>query len=308
VRSFFEKMFLSPSWYHFFLIFLLTPLSLIYGIILLIRRLVSKKKAFPIPIISVGNLLVGGTGKTPFVIALAKRYDAVAIISRGYGRQSKGLIEVSREGQILSSIEESGDEAMLMALSLPNASVIVSENRVLAIELAIREGAKVILLDDAFSQVKMDKFEILLEPEKVYNFLPFPAGGFREFHFMKYYADIHLKEDRDFERKVSFENLSSKMLLVTAIANPKRLDKYLPKGVIAKIYLDDHAYFEEENLKKALVLRGATSLLVTEKDAVKMKDFNLPLSLMKLELSIEDKYFSIINKYIQRKRISPNER
>jgi tetraacyldisaccharide 4'-kinase len=268
---------------------------------MLVRRFLSKKQIFSIPIISVGNLLVGGTGKTPFVIALARSYDGVTIISRGYGRQRRGLVEVSRNGHILSSVESSGDEAMLMAKSLENASVIVSENRILAIELAMREGAKRIILDDGFSQVHIKKFEILLEPQCIYNYLPFPAGGFREFAFMKRVADMHLKEGRDFSREVSFESLSQKMLLVTAIANPQRLDSYLPKGIVGKIYLADHAYFDEEILAKAYEAKGATSLLVTQKDAVKMQGFKLPLSLMKLELKIEDRIFLSMDEYFKEK-------
>jgi len=303
MRGFFEKMFLSPSCYHFIVILLLTPLSLIYAMLMFIRRIMARKQDFCVPIISIGNLLVGGTGKTPFVIALAQRYEKVAIISRGYGRQSRGLVEVSHEGKILSSVEKSGDEAMLMAQSLSHASVIVSETRILGIALAIEQGAKCIFLDDGFSQVHIEKFDILLEPESIHNYLPFPAGGFREFFFMKNRANLVLKENTDFERKVSFENLTERMLLVTAIANPKRLDSYLPKGIIAKHYLADHAYFEEERLKKLCDTYGATSLLVTQKDAVKMQGFKLPLSLMKLELKLEEEYFRIINEYVEKKNV-----
>ena len=92
---------------------------------MLIRRLTPFKKSYAVPIVSIGNLIVGGSGKTPFVITLAKQYSNATIISRGYGRQSKGLVEVSKRGKILSNVFNSGDEAMLMATSLPNASVIV---------------------------------------------------------------------------------------------------------------------------------------------------------------------------------------
>ena len=104
MTDFFEKMMFSPTWYHYVIIVLLFPLSVIYGIIMFIRRMISQKKDFGIPIVSVGNLIVGGSGKTPFVIALASRYKDVTVISRGYGRQSKGLIEVSRKGKILTTV------------------------------------------------------------------------------------------------------------------------------------------------------------------------------------------------------------
>jgi len=187
---------------------------------------------------------------------------------------------------------------MLMAKSLPKASVIVSEERELAIELAMREGAKLIILDDGFNRVNIQKFEILLEPQTIKNYLPFPAGAFREFYWTKNYADIVAREEENFKRKVTFENLSNRMLLLTAISNPQRLDKYLPDGVISKVYMDDHAYFNEEDVVQMMRKYDAKTLLVTQKDAVKMEDFKLPLSLMKLELEIEDKILSSVDTYV----------
>ena len=73
MRLFFEQMFFAPKWYHYPLILLLLPLSIVYGIIMSVRRMVTSQKDFGIPIISVGNLVVGGSGKTPFVIAVAKQ-------------------------------------------------------------------------------------------------------------------------------------------------------------------------------------------------------------------------------------------
>ncbi len=299
MTDFFEKMMFAPKWYHYFIIVLLFPLSVIYGILMFVRRVISQKKDFGIPIVSVGNLIVGGSGKTPFVIALASRYKDVAVISRGYGRQSKGLIEVSRKGKILTTVEQSGDEPMLMAKSLLDASVIVSEDRNKAIELAKKEGAKLIILDDGFNRVEIKKFEILLEPESIKNYLPFPAGAFREFWFMKKYADIVVKEGRDFVREVSFEDLTERMILLTAISNPARLDKYLPDNIVEKIYLEDHAYFDEEILKKALSDNNATSILCTSKDIMKMQGFKLPISEMKLKLEIQNQIFIKIKDYIE---------
>ena len=299
MRVFFEQMFFAPQWYHYPVILLLFPLSLLYGIMMTVRRMVTSKKDFSIPIISVGNLIVGGSGKTPFVIALASKLEDVVIISRGYGRKSKGLIQVSSRGEILTDVTQSGDEPMLMAVSLPKASVIVSEDREIAIALAKEKGAKCIILDDGFNRVEIAKFEILLEPERIPNYLPFPAGAFREFWFNKKYADIVAKEGESFTRQVDFENLRSKMLLVTAISNPSRLDTYLPEGIVQKVYLEDHAYFEEEKLKKLLLEYAAESLLVTQKDIVKMQGFKLPISQMKLKLEIKETIFTQVDEYIK---------
>jgi tetraacyldisaccharide 4'-kinase len=243
--------------------------------------------------------MVGGSGKTPFTIELAERYEGVTVISRGYGRKSKGLVEVSREGKVLVDVEKSGDEPMLMALSLPKASVIVSEDRHKAIELAKSRGAKFIILDDGFNRVDIKKFDIVLEPEHIKNYLPFPSGAFREFWFSKKYADIVAKEGRDFQREVSFENLTSKMLLVTAISQPQRLDKYLPQGVVEKVYLQDHEYFDESKIQKLFEACGAKSILCTSKDKVKMLDFMLPLSEMKLKLKIDNAIIKQIETHIE---------
>ncbi len=299
MRLFLEEMFFTPRWYHYPLILLLFPLSITYGFIMSVRRMFTSKKEFGIPIISIGNLIVGGSGKTPFVIALAKQLEGIFIISRGYGRKSKGLVEVSFKGKILVDVQESGDEPMLMARSLSHASVIVSEDREVAIALAKEKGAKCIILDDGFNRVEIEKFEIVLEPEQINNYLPFPAGAFREFWFNKKYADIVAKEGESFHRQVEFENLKPKMLLVTAISNPNRLDTYLPEGVVKKVYLEDHAYFEEEKLKILLLKYQAQSLLVTEKDRVKMQGFKLPISEMKLKLEIKETIFTQVDEYIK---------
>ena len=299
VSSFFERLFFKPTLLDWVFILLLSPLALLYASLMLLRRLFSFKKSYAIPIVSIGNLTVGGSGKTPFVIALAKKYSDVMIISRGYGRESKGLIEVSRRGEILVDVFASGDEAMLMATSLENASVIVSEKREVAIEKAIKEGAKVIFLDDGFNRVNIKKYEILLFPKEIKNYFPFPSGAFREFFFMKYFANSILYEEKDFKRIVEVVNQREKMLLVTAISNPERLDAFLPQGVVGKIYLEDHAYFNEVLLKEEMLKKGATSLLLTQKDEVKMKGFQLPLSVMKLELQIKNEVLKNIHNYIE---------
>lgn len=286
MRGLFERLFFDPKLYHYAIIILLTPLSLLYGLGMWLRRLLATRESFGIPIVSVGNLIVGGSGKTPFVIALGSKFPHSTIVSRGYGRQSSGLVEVSHLGAIVSTVEQSGDEAMLIAESLPKCSVIVSEDRKKAIRKAIEDGAKQIILDDGFNRVDIEKYEILLEPKIIKNILPFPAGPHREFSFSKHYANQVFVEGVDFKRVVTYEMLTLKMLLVTAISHPQRLDDYLPSGVVAKHYLVDHAYFDKVELLRLIEKYGVDSLLVTQKDAVKLSKFKLPLSIMKLELDI----------------------
>jgi tetraacyldisaccharide 4'-kinase len=304
VTHFFETLFYRPRWYHWVASILLLPLSLTYGIGMWIRRKISQRKQYPVSIISVGNLVIGGSGKTPFVIALAAHFSdrRVAIISRGYGRQSSGLVEVSREGEVLVAVGQSGDEAMLMAIRSPHASVIVSEKREPAIERAIEQGAELILLDDGFNRVEIEKYEILLEPEKLPNRLPLPSGPMREFAWCNRVADMQLKEGQTYHRKVAYADLTDQMVLVTAIADPVRLDPYLPEGVIAKVMLEDHAYFDEKALEEVLVKQKADSILTTEKDWVKMQHFKLPISRMKLELQIDETTLSKIEAMTRKKQ------
>ncbi len=299
MSRFFEAIWFDTKWYHYFLIVLFLPLSFLWTIFMVIRRFLAIRKNFEIPIVSIGNLQVGGTGKTPFIIELASKYERSYIISRGYGRQSKGLVQVSKNGKMLVDVQTCGDEAFLIAQSIKNSNVIVSENRQEAIEFAKANGAKVIFLDDGFNQVNIEKFEILLSPNKITNYLPIPSGPFRELIFYEKKADIAARENIDFKRVVTFENLTPCMVLVTAIANPQRLDRFLPAGVVKKYYFDDHSYFKEEELKELLTRNGATSLLVTQKDAVKMDGFKLPISKMQLKLEIKQSIVDKVDKYIK---------
>ena len=297
--SFFERLFFKPNLLDWVTIILLSPLSFIYATLMLFRRLFTPKKRYSIPIVSIGNLTVGGSGKTPFVIAVAQKYHNVFIISRGYGRESRGLVEVSQQGEILVEVQHSGDEPMLMAKSLKNASVMVSENRHIAIKKAIEEGAEIIFLDDGFNRVEIKKYEILLFPKTIKNYFSFPSGPFREFFFMKSFADLSLYEERDFKRVVKIKNATKKMLLTTAISNPYRLKPFLPRGIVGEYYLEDHAFFNEEKLKEKMLEVGATSLLVTQKDEVKMQGFKLPLAVMQLKLEIKNEIFEKIDRYIK---------
>lgn len=299
MSRFFEKFWFDTKWYHYFLIILLLPISILWTIFMIVRRFLAIRENFEIPIISIGNLQVGGTGKTPFIIELASKFKNAYIVSRGYGRKSIGLVQVSKNGKLLSSVETSGDEAFLIATTIKNSNVIVSEDRQAGIEFAKTQGADVIFLDDGFNQVNIEKFEILLQPSCVTNYFPIPSGPFRELYLYEKKANLVAKEDIDFKRVVTFENLTSSMILVTAIANPVRLDKFLPNGVIKKYYFDDHSYFDEEKLKQLLTQNSATSLLVTEKDAVKMSDFKLPISKMRLKLEIKQNIIDTVDKFIK---------
>jgi len=88
------------------------------------------------------------------------------------------------------------------------------------------------------------------------------------------------------------------MLLITAISKPQRLDKYLPDNLVGKIYFADHHMYTKEELQELMKNHHATSILTTEKDMVKMQKFNLPLSILHLEVTINKQIKDQINEYL----------
>ncbi len=142
---------------------LLRPAALFFHGIVLFRNTLFDRHFFkawqsPIPVVSIGNLSVGGTGKTPLVDWVVKYYLSIgctpAIVSRGYRRESKGVQLVSDGQKIMLGSREAGDETAMLAWNNPNAIVMVAEKRKDAITYLAQRFAKrlpsVIILDDAF--------------------------------------------------------------------------------------------------------------------------------------------------------------
>ncbi len=297
--QFIERLFFAPKKSDFIIIALLLPFSFIYGFFALCKRVFSKKKDFGIKIISIGNLIVGGSGKTPFAIALIKHFQnrkKIAYISRGYGRKSKGFVIVKEDGVIKSDVFKSGDEAMLVALEC-NCQVYVSEDRIKAIEYAKKKGVDFIILDDAFSK-PFKKFDILLEPKEIKNYFPFPAGPFREFYFLRKKAHLIAKEGKDFKRRVFVPKNKEPLLLVTAISNPKRLEPFLPPSVVGKYILKDHSFFDKKQIIQKMKETKAKKILCTQKDYVKLQNFKLPSLILSLQLHIDKKILQKIEDFI----------
>lgn len=141
-----------------------------------------------IPVLSVGNLTVGGTGKTPVVAWLALRLRkegrTPAVVSRGYrGRAGKGPLVVSVGRGPLVGPEWSGDEPFLIAQTLTGVLVVVGSDRIASAEAARRAGADVVLLDDGFQHRRMarDLDLVLLDATSPFgNYHLLPAGTLRE--------------------------------------------------------------------------------------------------------------------------------
>ncbi|MGB3750145.1 MAG: tetraacyldisaccharide 4'-kinase [Arcobacteraceae bacterium] len=305
-----EQYLFFPNFFQKLISILLLPLTLFYCIITTFKRVSKKPIYYGIPVISVGNLLVGGTGKTPVTIALAKKYDEVAIVLRGYGRASKGLFVISRNGMILEDVNTSGDEAMLLANSLPNATVIVCEDRTKAIIKAKELGCKIVFLDDGYGKHEIYKYDLLLRPKKEpTNIFCLPSGGYRDTKMMYSFADCVLKEDVDFKREVSIKNSDGKKietlpqntLLLTAISKPYRLLEYLPKN-IKMISFPDHYTFTQKDIDEVMKRYPNFSIITTAKDMVKIQQLELsaPLYLMDLEVVIEYAILKKVDQYIKK--------
>lgn len=276
-------------------------------LIILTKRAMAKEIEFGIPVISIGNIIVGGSGKTPVTINLASKYEDVCVILRGYGRASKGLQIVSLRGKILLDVKSSGDEAMLLANSLPKATIIVSEDRVKAILKAKELACKIVFLDDGFSKYQISKFNILLRPkDEPTNIFCLPSGGYREPKSFYASADLELLEGRDFKRVITIKKdgkvceLPSKTLLLTAISKPKRLLEYLPKD-IKMVSFPDHYTFTKEDISNIQEEYKDFSFLTTGKDLVKLKEFKIKnLYLMDLEIEISSNVdFSLLDEYLK---------
>ena len=174
-------------------IFLL-PFSMLYRELMRLRSALYRWQVLPsyqgpVPIISVGNLAVGGTGKTPVVDYLIKFCLAhgrrVAVVSRGYGgRKHPGVQIVSGGNGPLLEPEQCGDEPYLLARRNPQALVLVSPKRADAVRQAVEEyGAEIILLDDGFQHLAVQRdFDIvLLDAQRpLGNGQLLPAGLLRE--------------------------------------------------------------------------------------------------------------------------------
>ena len=179
----------------------LLPLSWIYGIGVRFRNWlfdvgVKKSKAFSIPVISVGNITVGGSGKTPhveYLIRLLQDKMKIAVLSRGYKRKSKGYVLATKD----TTMPEIGDEPFQMHTKFPNIHVAVDAKRARGIEkLQSEEATKdtdVILLDDAFQHryVKPGINILLVDYHRliIYDKM-LPAGRLREPLSGKNRADI----------------------------------------------------------------------------------------------------------------------
>ena len=175
---------------------LFLPFSLLYALAVYLRNFfynhgIFKSRTFNLPVISVGNIAVGGSGKSPvteYLIRLLNNRYHIATLSRGYGRQTKGFLQLTTT----TSATDGGDEPVQFKQKFPAITVAVCEDRVKGIE-QLRQNHDIILLDDAYQhRVVKPGLSILLFDYNRLHELPLllPAGNLREPRSSKNRADV----------------------------------------------------------------------------------------------------------------------
>jgi tetraacyldisaccharide 4'-kinase len=264
------------------------------------------------PVVSVGNLSVGGSGKTPFVLLLGELLTARGvkfdILSRGYGRSTHGVALVEPGG----SARDFGDEPLLLARRL-GAPVIVGEERYQAGLLAERTfGPQLHLLDDGFQHRALARdFDIVLvTPEDARDRL-LPAGRLREPLTSLSRVDavvlasgaspesLSLKDKLIWRvrRGISLTDIPSRPLAFCGIARPQNFLLQLRTAgieLVAQALFRDHHAYTEQDMHDLLKLRqqsGAEGFVTTEKDAINLGGFLAalqPLTVVPVKMELVD--------------------
>jgi tetraacyldisaccharide 4'-kinase len=295
----------------------LNPLSSIYGGVVAARNALYDRGALRArslegAVISVGNLSAGGSGKTPFVLLLGDLLKARGIrfdiLSRGYGRKSRGVLLVDPGGLP----QEFGDEPLLLARRL-QMPVVVGEDRFAAGKFAeARFGAQVHLLDDGFQHRALSRdFEIVLVTPQDVNDRFLPAGRLREPLSALRRADaVVLAGGAAAEsfpaqgrfrwrvrRGIVAENVVPHPVAFCGIARPQNFVMQLRTAgveVVAEAFYRDHHAYSEKDIRELLELKKkseAGGFVTTEKDAVNLGGYLSalePVSVIPVRMELED--------------------
>ncbi len=264
------------------------------------------------PVVSVGNLSVGGSGKTPFVIALGELLKARGIrfnvLSRGYGRKTRGVLVVEPNG----NAADFGDEPLLIARRL-GVPVVVGENRYAAGRVAEQKfQPQLHILDDGFQHRSLARdFDIVLMTERDFDDRLLPSGRLREPLSSLARADavvlpaglavdhpaLRPKPTWRIERKLVLPNLPSAPIVFCGIARPEQFFGQVRAAGItpaAEVEFRDHHAYGRSDIERLLgmgVKLGAGGFLTTEKDAVNLGALQTelrPFAVAVLSLTIND--------------------
>jgi tetraacyldisaccharide 4'-kinase len=293
------------------------PLSTIYGGVVGARNALYdrgwlRSRSLPGPVVSVGNLSTGGSGKTPFVILLGDLLKARGIrfdvLSRGYGRKSRGVLLVDPGGLP----QDFGDEPLLMARRL-QAPVVVGEDRYEAGRFAeARFGTQIHLLDDGFQHrgLRRDFDIVLVTPDDARDRL-LPAGRLRESLQCLQRADVvALASGASAEsfslagkmvwrvrRGIVAESVTARPVVFCGIARPQNfLLQLRAAGIdpVAEAFFRDHHAYTGKDVRDLMELRQrseAGGFVTTEKDAVNLGGYLAalaPLAVVPVKMELAD--------------------
>lgn len=262
----------------------LLPVSWLYGLGVAARNLLFdcgllKSRSFDIPVICVGNLAVGGTGKTPHVehlVRLLKNQYKVAVLSRGYKRRTKGFVLADDHSTAL----DIGDEPMQIHRKYSDITVAVDENRCEGIERLIALGAEVVVLDDAFQHryVKPSLSILLMEHDRLTGDRLLPAGRLREpFRGMRRADIVVVTKCPDRMEECDYEEAARQLPLFSGQQppvtgqrpHPFPQETVLPTKAPSRLFFSRMAYktleplFHGNDETKPVIDKGTHVLLVT---------------------------------------------
>jgi tetraacyldisaccharide 4'-kinase len=304
----------------------MNPLTGLYGAATALRNTLFDRGVLPSrrleqPVVSVGNLAIGGSGKTPFVIALGELLQARGIrfdvLARGYRRKTRGVLVVDTGGDAA----DFGDEPLLIARRL-GVPVIVGESRYDAGRVAEQKfQAQLHILDDGFQHRSVARdFDIVLMTERDFDDRLLPSGRLREPLSSLQRADaIVLPRDlseRNFSvrdltieslaqqgkfiwrmtREISMPAAPAAPIVFCGIARPRQFFAQVRDAGIApaaEVEFRDHHAYDGSDIKRLLAMRGklgAGGFLTTEKDAVNLGPLQedlKPLTVAALSLTLD---------------------
>jgi tetraacyldisaccharide 4'-kinase len=283
-------------------------------------------------VISIGNLTVGGSGKTPLAAEIARMLlemgERPAILSRGYARKrpTEGAMVVSDGRRVLSNVEQSGDEPLMLAKLVPQACVLVSPSRYVAGRVAeSRLGCTVHVLDDGFQHFElMRDIDLLVAPDSLDDVRTLPAGRFREPLDAAASADALLIEVPgdggvaqgfspatpqsairlgvatafEFTRRIAGPAADRPAFALAGIARPDRFFSDLEASgwrLTGRKSFPDHHHYSARDIEQIRHLAresGAPVILTTEKDAVRLTqlDRDPPIVAIPLEIEIDRRF------------------
>ncbi len=272
----------------------MNPVSAIFGAGVALRNALYDRGVFKVrklarPVVSIGNISVGGSGKTPFVIALGEllqqRGIEFDVLSRGYGRRSTEIAVVDPNG----TPEQFGDEPLLIARKL-RAPVIVGADRYRAGLLAEKQfSSKLHLLDDGFQHRRLHRdFDIVLLPAEDQRGTLLPMGRLREPLSALKRADaivlpdsaekpLHAKSVWRARRQIEIA-ADGRVIAFCGIARPQQFFDALKAAhqeIAGTITFRDHHRYVQRDIDRLLDLKkqtGASGFVTTEKDAINLGD------------------------------------